>query len=753
MIISPPFLPVRGANDSESQWLDTAMPAPTSRLPDTRAPEGSFPLSHSLSWHNGVHIQAPQAHADDLPVRAIADGKVVFVGKPTASNTNVDDAQNYNPFGIVGDKKAAWTDNGCIIIEHSTSIGAAGATETNVVFYSLYMHLSAVGRNTIAQRVWKVGDRIWRKDEVGTPGKVYGHGGQIHFEICLNAANLQQLIGRAPNWIAPGRLPAPTADGRTDSIFGSLYFYLPASTPTDAGVSRPTGGISQARGSNLGSPLWVKMIYDKGACTFESYDESGNLVGSTPTTASVEYDLYQDATARHNTLSATQQATSSPSGWYELLRFGRNIGRGSAATDKDPLPNNAAHWRRIVGPVGTQLWADLNAQNSFKFSDADFPPVMGWNCIDDDTSPNDQRCDSGNIKSLICDPDPNKANRMETSELSRRLGNVAVQRKLRRAICKFPSEWDKASIGSRYAFVKEYESFKQNPDAWTNLQAHLKAISFDGLPATYLAADWRMHPREFIERMRACGWLSINEMTQCIPRNSPAGLVPIATARTRINSWYTAINKMANKFSLDSKIRLTHLLAHVWAETGYLRITREAGADNARYAPYIGRGLIQITWQDKYEKYNSFAKLTSDGNASFNIEIIATDAYHAGNSSGFYWVSKYFKEPRYASTSNLSRIADCGADTDSIGRLCLWINGGGNHYDHRHAHFFYIDRVLNDTPITLSTPPQTIETKTFNTMDFDRESRTKNNRSERVIVGTRQSTTRMTITIDHTPQR
>ena len=73
------------------------------------------------------------------------------------------------------------------------------------------------------------------------------------------------------------------------------------------------------------------------------------------------------------------RATSSPSGWYELSRFGRNIGT-------DPLPANAAHWRKIPTDVGT-VWADLNAPGTRKFSDADFPAFKGWNCFDDDPTP------------------------------------------------------------------------------------------------------------------------------------------------------------------------------------------------------------------------------------------------------------------------------------------------------------------------------------------------------------------------------
>lgn len=669
------------------------MPAPASRLSDTGAPEGSFPLSHNMSWHNGMHLQAPQAGGADLPVRAIADGKVVFVSKPTTSNATLDDPQNYNPFDRVGAKTAAWTDNGCIIIEHRTTIGTTGATETEVVFYSLYMHLSALGRTTpegqTTKRIWKAGDPIWRKDEVGTPGKIYGHGGQIHFEVCLDTANVQQLIGRAPSWVAPATSHVPTADGRTDSIFGSMYFYLPANTPIDAGANRPTVGIRQSGSPTLGSPLWVKMSYAQGACQFESYNERGDLIGSTAMVANVEYNLYQDATDRHKALTTAQQASSSPSGWYELLRFGRNIGHGPAATDKDPLPADAAHWRRICGPAGVQLWADLNAQGSFKFSDADFLPVMGWNCISDDTSPNDQRCDSTQIKILICDQDTSNASRMEASQLARRLGDAGVQAKLKRTICKFPSEWDKASISSRYAFVMEHDSFKQNPQAWANLESHLNAISFDGLPANYLTANWHMHPKEFLQCMRQSSWLSRRELMQLVPsyvirkpgsHSSPSQghweAPAIQPSDTFMATHRIALNQALRKFCINSPRRISSFIGNSVQETAWFRSLKESNGNQPDlHAGWYGRGFLQLTnpngalanGNNNYFRYFRFIGRSphvppGQQELAWRDEI-GTDSHHAAHSAGAYWVWPNKSTPTAANPNrpqvdNANRYAD-----------------------------------------------------------------------------------------------
>ena len=136
-------------------------------------------------------------------MRAIADGRVIFVHSLTTPvSLDVQHVQNCNPFPR-GGATAMWSDNGRVILEHSTETGS-GAAQTAVTFYSLCMHLSEIGRivpaGRTARRALQRGDSIWRKDEIGSPGRIYGAGGQIHFEICCDEVNLQQLIGHAPTW-------------------------------------------------------------------------------------------------------------------------------------------------------------------------------------------------------------------------------------------------------------------------------------------------------------------------------------------------------------------------------------------------------------------------------------------------------------------------------------------------------------------------------------------------------------------------
>jgi hypothetical protein len=710
MIISPPFLPARAAGATDALWLNSAMVAVAARLPDTHASEGSFPLGHQLLWHNGLHLQAPTVGTAYLPVCAIADGEVVFRHKPQAVDTDVNHAQNYNPFGRAGSAPtAAWTDNGCIIIKHTTEIGTEGNTPTTLVFYSLHMHLSELGKNIPAGAVtgpdWAVGNRIWRKDKVGVAGQVYGHRGQVHFELCFDATNLEALVGRVPGFaappVAPNVPPAPTTDGRTDAIFGSVYFYLPANTPTSATEPnthmRGTGAATTPLGAH---PLWVKMTCGNGECTFESFDVNGTSPHALAAVANEEYDLYQTATARHNAVVAAGHTDSSPSGWYELLRFGRNIGQ--SATARDALPANAAHWRRIPNSTGTAIWADLNAAGTFKFSDADFLSVLGWNFFDDDATPLDQHCDSTHLFELIRDPDATNTQRMEPEKLMERVGLPAVQKQLRRAVCKFPTEWDRDSIDARYGFVGQLKEFTDNPGSWEKFKAHLEAISFTDLPTEFKATrpatpvtepvNWSVHPAEMISILRKCGWLSNTELLQLIPEhvirkpgshNSSTQAVwespNLSTARTFLTHHGVALSRALRKFGINTPLRQSCFFGNATQETGWFRTLLESnGSQPNLHLGWFGRGFLQLTnpngdinaGNNNYYQYFKFvgrAPAVPPGPTEIAWRNqVGTNSDRAAQSSCAYWVwpnksVPTTTHPNRPQVDNACRYADVAA--------------------------------------------------------------------------------------------
>ncbi|MBJ2157372.1 hypothetical protein [Variovorax sp. IB41] len=714
MIISPPFLPDR-AGSSEEAWLDAAMAQPASRLASTHAPEGSFPLSLKLGWHNGIHIQAPSSGGAYLPVRAVADGKVVFVHAPTVQNNDVAHPLNYNPFHA-DTPTAAWTSDGFVVIEHRTEIGAEGTAVTEVVYYSACMHMASIANCPRTRAPWTIGDAVYRKEELGAPGQIYGHDGQVHFEICCDEANLRRLTRRGPDWVDPLDPPPPTADGRSDSVFGSVYVYLPAGTATS--VNQPTSHLrtaSHAGGGNaaggqpspytLRNPQWVQITCEKGVATLTSCDRLGARIGAprsdsrydyissgsasaavkAAASQSFEYDLYTVCNDRHGALDVATRAASSPSGWYELLRFGRNLGT-------DPLPANAAHWRKIVTPAG-EVWADLNAPGTFKFSDADFPPVMGWNCFDDDPNA-DLRCDSLHMKTLIRDPDPQNDRRMDRVELAKRLGDAGVREKLRRTICKFPSEWDRTTVEARYGWL-ETEDFKTTDDdatgaqKWDRFVKHARAVTFTGLPKPFLDADWRFHPSEFVGLMRRCGWRSKRELAQLIPVNVlrkpgshrssavPAWEAPnLSRAQAMLTTQATDLNLALRKFLISTPIRQACFFGNAVQETQWLSDMRESGGrDPTLHAGWYGRGFLQLTnpngningGDNNYYKYFKFIGISPAVPPTVLEngwrDQIAFDTRHAAQSSAAYWIwpgkcEPTARHPNLPSVGNTNKYAD-----------------------------------------------------------------------------------------------
>ena len=608
MLISPPFLLPTSPDDAS--LLETGLKQPASREATTGAPEGNFPLSQKLMWHTGIHLSAPNApRSEKLPVSAIADGSIIFIQNPRifapGDGPEKDDGQTYNPFG----DSPSWCDNGMFIIEHTTEIGARDSNPTKITFYSYYYHLSTI------HRYWKVGKQIYRKDPIGKSGKIYGNDGQIEIGISCDRANLHKIIGRNPDWIDPQQVP--TKDGRTDSVFGDIYIYLPATTPISSSV--PTSHLrsaSASAGHTLGAAQWVQVHAKGGEFQITSYTTAGQP-GHTTSEKDGEYNLYKSATDRHNSAIKTDaHAKSSPSGWYELLRFGRNLGRSD--TDKDLLPNNAAHWRKIKTIDDNEVWADLNATGTYKFSDADFLPAFGWNCFGDDSTPNDQRCDSIRLKACIRDPkDPDSIK--DNKKLALRIGEKEVMQKLKRAICQFPFEWDKESMVTRYGFMQ------QQPDVtateWMALKKHMEAMAVAQLPTVFKQAQWHFHPGEFIGHFRKCGWLSKEEIRQLVPQQALRTVYEKKLHRHEIlwekiddfsvnedknpifKNHLIPLNITLRKYGISTPMRQACFFGNAIQETTWLQSLAEFGGNSLWYAPWYGRGFLQLTNPENYCSY------------------------------------------------------------------------------------------------------------------------------------------------------
>lgn len=735
MLISPPFLPARQVNQSDDDWLTSAMVC-------GQAGDGAFPLSFQLGWHGGVHLTAPVGSSSTERVRAIADGTVVYLRPSTVRVDDPSHPQNYR----------GWTDNGCVLVRHQTAIGT-GADAEQVVFFSLYMHLSQLSPALV------VGRRVFRKDELGQAGQIYGgRQRQIHFEIVCDDENLRKLAGRTSGAVDR------TRDGRTDAVYGSLYFLLPAGTQLFG--SQPVPHLATAHRQppkpNSTAPLPAPVVLDPVSITDRSLivemhyaggngplDHRGDLVVTTRETDGRplavplredegEYRIFESTKAIARAFPASTAPAQTTI--FEMLRFGRRIN----ASDEPAIPATLPHWRRIAYPNGI-AWVNLNGEAIRKFSDADLPDWRGWSLIDD-SADGDSRVDSATLRSWL---DRNGNGSVSLGEAQASMNDPAVATRLAKAVCKFPSEWDAATIDARWGWLKaasEENPTPLEPTDFEELKAHITALCVEAEPLH--AAQWHWHPLEFMRQFRHCTWLSVDELTQLLPRRSGpnaahAAAIPWTTAQGRMRTFAKQLNMTMRKFCMVSRNRRIHFLAQTYIETALWKTMEELGRANQQrrrngtmfwpapamqyYVAFFGRGAMQLTWAGNYDSYGiyrAFAPVGAGhryadnrithtsthfwadprdrhGNVTqaprlwfprFDPDEIANSPFYACDSAGYYWTSKSIGGGR----TNINRTADQGVTGDAIGRASVLVNGGGYGFAERQSYALYVERYLGD---------------------------------------------------------
>ncbi|MFM0338795.1 hydroxyethylthiazole kinase [Paraburkholderia fungorum] len=688
---------------------------------------GAYPVSFNLGWHGGSHLIAPRdAHGTAAPVRAIADGTIVYTRQTDVTEKT---ALSY---------RGVRTDDGCVVIRHSTEIGEG--EDAKVTFFSIYMHLQTVSSPMI------VGNKVYRKDVIGIAGQIYGQLGQIHFEIVCNHANLRKLVGRTAG-------PLAAMVGRKDAIYGDIWFRVPKGTPVfenrephpyrlDDREPPPCSTITPQAARTTQREYVIRMRYQKGECTLTTFqkDAAGHyaVFRSLPCGSGYEYDLYKEATRLSAKYVELNQAAGcayatvpAPASIYEILRFGRTVG-----TDFLPTGSKFGHWRKITTPDATG-WINLSLPGIGIYSDADFPDWAGWNLIDDDTMAK-SLCNSPTIRRWL---DLNGDGHVSHAEAVQGLHDNGARARLSTAICKFPIEWSKneEAIEHRWGWLKESSESLHvllSSDGFALLKAHIQALAFwEEIDDAHLpAADqcWHFPPKAFVEHFRKCGWLSANELAQCLPRRSLSGNMPWNVAFDRGSTHAKPINLIYRKYLNESRLRLLHFLAQVHIETDILRTMAEDSSGNGRvYGPFYGRGYLQLTWPlnyDAYSRYRSIpnnavlsyadhritatsAHIWANGGATqrwsprFDPKIVATDFVHAAESSAMYWLAKTFRGKH-----NINRVADLGTSPAVVGFISWLVNGGGHGYVNRQQFASLLAEVLLDQPPrtdtgTLNYPP------------------------------------------------
>jgi hydroxyethylthiazole kinase len=698
MILSPPFLPGRLSAESDEQYVERAM---TGGDPG----EGSFPVSYLMNWHGGVHLTAPAAGNQ---VRAIADGTVVFRRSPTPLNNQPLHPLNY---------RGGWTDDGCVILRHQTEIGADATSgqPTVVVFYSIYMHLGTVAAD-FAQ-----GNRVYRKHVLGTAGQIYGTANRIQFEIICDDANVQRLTGRNTTY------NDTSTDGRTDAVFGAMHFLLLTDTPfLDANPA--DAHTPPATAFTNTEAMFVVMRFVQGDCAMRSLHLDGRPIDNPVVESGYEYNLFSAANAL---------CPNSPAAAYDLLRFGRVLG-------PDALnPAGTAHWRRVAYPGGTG-WVNLNAPTVKKFSDADFPMWDYWWMLIDASSSADSRCRDVKILELL---DNNGDLNVTPQEAQQNLADPDLRLRLSHKICKFPTEWAAATIDARWSWLKTDPQTRMDEKDYARFKAHVTALSFwEQAQPGIDGVHWHFHPSRFIIQFRQCGWLSLDELSQLLPRRAGStqgklAAITWATAQSRFSPYQLHLNRAFRRYNILDPRRQIHFLAQTYIETALWQTMREFGTGHQQHHPdgtpfwpapmmefytvFYGRGAMQLTWPFNYDGYGTYRHyanvgphyIYTDGRIThtslhqwsappptdkrlwfsrYDPEIVADDSYAACDSAGYFWVSKNIGHHQI----NINRVADQPFTTQTVGRISVLVNGGGFGFAERESFAAFLKRYRDDDTAT-----------------------------------------------------
>ena len=194
------------------------------------------------------------------------------------------------------------------------------------------------------------------------------------------------------------------------------------------------------------------------------------------------------------------------------------------------------------------------------------------------------------------------------------LNNSVIQQKLARTICKFPTEWEAATIDARFS-------------CW----ADIKSKSFT-LPSKH----WHFHPREFIRWFRRCGWLSEKEMYQLFPSTAlrPDGKnrwvsEAVLLSTSTLSSARIPLNQTCRKYGIVTPLRMAAFYANAMQETMWFGVLHEKNS-SARYYPWDGRGFLQLTWPANYIKYWRFTGKV----ISATLETTLTTAQKAADQQG-----------------------------------------------------------------------------------------------------------------------
>ncbi len=241
--------------------------------------------------------------------------------------------------------------------------------------------------------------------------------------------------------------------------------------------------------------------------------------------------------------------------------------------------------------------------------------------------------------------------------------NPSYRDVMNKMIVKHPSEWyHKKDTSIWQSFLNKLTS--DAPEWREYCEDYLDKMVWmqDASKLKLGSSLWHMHPVVFLNAMKANLCACNRDITLDELKKFVSGV-----NSNVLTSYLTELNAGFKRFGINKCREKAHFLAQVLHESGNFRFTKEINGEHASYAPWYGRGLIQITLKANYQKYGSYIQEDVTSSDAARNKLVALP--HSVLSA--FW---YFEVSR--------KLASIAEEDDFI-KITAVINGGFNGYNDR----------------------------------------------------------------------
>lgn len=163
------------------------------------------------------------------------------------------------------------------------------------------------------------------------------------------------------------------------------------------------------------------------------------------------------------------------------------------------------------------------------------------------------------------------------------------------------------------------------------------------------------------------------------------------------------LNRILEKYEINTCLRKLHFLAQIFHETHGFRSAQEYGK-TLSYDPYRGRGLIHLTHSFNYK---SFSKYINDEEIMTNPILVATKIEYVFESGGWYW-------RKGSAWGDLNKWSD----KDDLYYLNIGVNGGFVGFKERIEYVHTLIDLLNIRECSIAGKNESLGVYTYSSSDI-----------------------------------